>query len=115
VDKNNPKYLDLVEDAKKYYASGYDEVYITNQFAEQGVADTDIENVLIEIRKIEKHNRKQRGIKLLFLGLSIAGAGVIITFITYLSGNWQGPVGYVMIGGIVAGIATAVSGLSKIF
>lgn len=109
------KYTELLEDAKRYYVSGYDDTYIANQFAEQGVSDEQIEAVLSEVRTIRKSNRRRTGMRLLVSGVSIAAVGITGTLLTYFSADWHGPVSYVLMGTIIAGVATAVSGLTKLF
>jgi hypothetical protein len=104
-------FAELLEEAKKEFALGHDDMYISNQFAEQGVDDETIDKVLLEVKGLRNRINKQEGKRTVVYGLSfiLVGLGA-----TYFSTRWSSPVGYILWALPVFGVVATVKGISKI-
>jgi hypothetical protein len=88
----------LYDEAMKMYASGYDNVYIELQFAEQGVTKDAVKDVIKRIKQARKREQRAKGVKLM-----IGGAATVVV------------VGYVLYGVIVLGFMSFAKGLVDMF
>ncbi len=102
---------ELKEQAIKYWRSGFDEVYIVNQFAEKGVDNNTIDRVIYDVKKVKKAEMRGSGVKLFIYGLSfiIVGLGL-----TWWSTNWDFEYIFILWGLPVFGVMTAIKGLGRI-
>ena len=103
---------ELYDEAMRMYASGFDNVYIELQFAEQGVDKSTVKEVITKIQRARKNERRGKGYKLMIGGAATVTVGILFTLISYKSDS---PIGYVLYGLIVAGFMTFVKGLMDIF
>jgi hypothetical protein len=104
-------YDSLLNDAKTMYALGHDNKYIEFQFADQGVDDTTIDNLIKEINRLRKHNRRSRGRTLVIYGISLIAVAILFTLISY---NSESPARFVLWGLAIGGVMTLVKGLADI-
>lgn len=103
---------ELYDEAVKMYASGYDNVYIELQFAEQGVAKNAVKDIIKKIKQVRKREARAKGIKLMIGGAATVAVGVLFTFISF---NSKSPVGYVLYGVIIIGVMSFAKGLVDMF
>ncbi len=103
---------ELLDDAVKMIADGYDNVYIELQFAEQGIDKATVQEVLKQVKSLRKTDRRRQGVKLMIGGLATVAVGVMFTLISH---NSDSPVGYVLYGLIIAGFMSFVKGLMDQF
>lgn len=109
--KDTKKYNEVLDRATRYYAEGRDEVYMKMQFAEQGVDDKIVDEVLLEIKKLNKGVHKSIGLKFLIFGSSFIAVGLIVSYLTY---TWESPIRFVLWGLPISGVIITVRGISKI-
>ena len=106
-----PEFETLLEEAKRYFSSGYDEVYVANQFAEKGVEDATIDRVINELKKLNKIIRRNSGKKMLLYGLSLIVLGLgFIWWSSYWAFNYR----FFLWGLPIAGFGIGMRGLAKI-
>lgn len=103
---------ELYDEAMKMYASGYDNVYIELQFAEQGVSKDSIKEVIKKIKQARKREQRSKGIKLMIGGAATVAVGILFTLISF---NSESPIGYVLYGLIVLGFMSFAKGLVDMF
>lgn len=96
----------------KMYASGYDNVYIELQFAEQGVSIDNVKEVIKKIKQARKREQRSKGIKLMIGGTATVAVGILFTLISF---NSESPVGYVLYALIVLGFMSFAKGLVDMF
>lgn len=108
---NTDNFNTLFEKAKGFYAAGYDDIYIANQFAEQNVNDDVIDAVLKKIKEIRKTETKTIGKKQILYGISFILFGLGITWLTY---NLDIGVAYIMWGLPIVGVFYTIKGISNI-
>ena len=105
------KYDSLLNEAKIMYALGHDNKYIEFQFADKGVDDQTIDNIVHEISALRKHSKKTRGKKLVIYGLSFLAVAFIFTLLSY---NSESPTRFVLWGLAFSGVTTLIKGLTDI-
>jgi hypothetical protein len=103
---------ELYDEAMKMYASGYDNVYIELQFAEQGATKDAIKDVVNRIKQARKREQRAKGVKLMIGGAATVAVGILFTLISF---NSESPVGYVLYGVIVLGFMSFAKGLVDMF
>jgi hypothetical protein len=103
------KYDSLLNEAKTMYALGHDNKYIEFQFADKGVDDNTIDNIIKDINSVRRHNKKSRGRKLVIYGLSFLGVAFLFTLISY---NAESPTRFVLWGLAISGVTTLIKGLA---
>lgn len=109
----NNNYSDLLNEAIRMYASGHDNKYIEMQFSEKGVDDKTIDEIITEIKKSRKSEKRSRGIKFVIYGVSILVVALIVSII--LSYYKDSPFRYVAMWGLgLAGIMTIAKGITDI-
>ena len=103
---------ELYDEAMKMYASGYDNIYIELQFAEQDISKDRVNDVIKKIKQARKREQRGKGIKLMIGGTATVAVGVLFTLISF---NSDSPVGYVLYGVIVLGFMSFAKGLVDMF
>lgn len=103
---------ELYDEAMKMYASGFDNVYIELQFAEQGVSIDNVKEVIKKIKQARKRELRSKGIKLMIGGTATVVVGILFTLISF---NSESPVRYVLYGLIVLGFMSFAKGLVDMF
>ena len=109
--KTSEKYDSLLNEAKTMYALGHDNKYIEFQFADKGVSDDIIDNIIRDINSLRKYNKKSRGRKLIIYGLSFLAVAFLFTLISY---NSESPTRFVLWGLAISGVTTLIKGLADI-
>lgn len=109
---NEQKYREFLNEGKKAYFVNRDETYIMLQVAEKGADDETIDRVLKEIKKLNRYNRRQRGIKTVLAGAAVVLIAMFITFKTYLSTDQPMQFGVFTLGLLVVGVGMAAKGIT---
>ncbi|MFL5763936.1 MAG: hypothetical protein ACJ77K_08355 [Bacteroidia bacterium] len=101
----------LYEDARLMYLSGKDDRYITFQFAEAGISDDVIDEVLLQLKKLKRGMRRHAGMKQLIYGASFMAVAILFSFISTKEGS---PLVYVLWGLAVSGVMMFIRGFALI-
>lgn len=100
----------LYEQAQHYYVAGYDDAYIANQFAEQGIKDDITNQVLDRLQALRKADVRQSGRQLLLCGVSLLVLGAVATWWTAHSDS---PYVVLLYGSMVVGVMLAAKGFLR--
>lgn len=104
-------YESLLKEAKTMYALGHDNKYIQFQFADKGVDNITIDNIVKDISSLRKQNKKHRGLKLVMYGISFLAVAFLFTLLSYDS---ESPTRFVLWGLAISGVTTLLKGFADI-